>query len=358
MNLLSHYININVNHLLVGNVEELSASVRANIKENVVDITRIASVELLVNIKDVVELEEAQNHLRELLSRIFNTKVPAFSVLPDTMAAVDTGILKLAVCKNKDYKLNYLEYQKHPYTVCQSSTDKVVISGGICFDIQSDLLRSTQMGFDFIEQLLDREEMHFGHIVNQSIQIGANCIGDSQVCHDAGVLINQVLQLYCDPALFKQGYAPLNIASSNISGMSFRFVAAAKEAMPIHQVVEYMSENSYKTSISYVNNWGSAVFNTNIAADIGTDALVENIITQCNEVVNQVKERFECLLSESNGDYQIEQLNVYLRNRSDADDVRLIIEQQMPAVHPVYIVSALRNPKALIELNGCASIKG
>jgi len=356
MNFIFHNLSINTNHLLLGKTEVLKSDVQFYIKNKAINLKQIVNIELSLDINHSEELETAQNNLKELLKSIFNKQIPAFSILPQTNLEYTDGQLRMIVCDSSEYSIAFKEFQKHYYTLCQSPKNKIIISGGIHFNEHQDILRSAQLGFDFMEQLLDYEEMHFGHIINQSIKINEHYLNNNDSQINNWELIDQVRQLYFDPNLFKQNFPSLSLTASKTGGFICQFIAASKDTFPIHQVVNQSNDLNQQISISIIKDWKKAFFNTsNKSNDSGVSG-PDNIISQCDDVISLVKETLNKIALEQKGNFKLENLIVYLKNSSDLEDAKLMINGQFPEEHTSFIQTKPEHPETLIELSGIASI--
>lgn len=347
MNTRLYSTKINVSELLIGKMENISSAILSFFTDEKLNPQKIVSIELLSNIKSE-DLDTTILYFKELLSLVMKKSIPAFTISPSHLLDNKDGEIVFIYFDNDNQSIEHKEFQNLNYTTIQSPQSKSLISGGTYFNQGNDLFRNCQSSFDLMEQLLDKEELHFGHIFDQSIKIGQNYWKNTSSANDPWSIVEQIKGFYFDPTLFKQAFSPLSLSQATTNGIFNQFFAGSNNSFPMHQdaIVE---KNNLSVNTAYVSDWKTLFFKTS-SSNTDED---QNIITQCQNRVNLISESLK-----KHSDYQLTFLKVYLANTSDLNDAKLILAEHWPNTKIIFINSNLVNPNASIELEGLISING
>jgi len=335
-------INIETNQLVIGKTDSASKNLSIFLKNNTIDVKQIAKIDVYIDLNDKQDYLNTDSNLQEVLSKVFGKHIPAYSITTCKNLSSQKTTLLLTICNDRSCKIEHKEFQKFPYTLCSKEETKLLISGGIHFDEDNDLLRSTQMAFDFAEQLLDHEEMHFGHVDFLNGQIEKSDLNQTLHDNNSWSTVEQIKELYFDPELFNQNLPPLNLSTVNNSGISLTFSSASKDTFPVHQV-----KTNSGISSSIVKDWQQAKFSANTLVKTNS-----NIISQTKEIINLIKETVRKDTDSNISELKFDLLRIYLPSEADFADAEMIIKQQCNANQYVFLQSELQQPQALIAIEG------
>ena len=345
MKLSFQNITIDTKQILIGKTDSLSKTISNFLKDNTINLKRVAKVDLFIDLNNKEDYLNTESNLQEVLSKVFGKQVPAYNITTCKNLTSPETILLLTICNDKTCKIEHKEFQKFQYTLCSTEQTKTLISGGIHFDEDKDLLRSTQMAFDFAEQLLDYEEMHFGHVDFINGQIEKSYLDQAFHDNNSWRTVEQIKELYLDPELFNQNLPPLNLSTVNNGGITLSFSAALKDTFPIHQV-----KSNSGISASIVKDWQQGKFSANILVDANS-----NIVTQTEEILNLIKETLSTDTDSHISELKFDLLRIYLPNEADFIDAEMIIKQQCNANQYIFLQSELQQSGALIAIDGQVS---
>ncbi|MBS2096812.1 hypothetical protein [Carboxylicivirga linearis] len=345
MKLSFQSIIIDTQQVLIGKTDSLSKTISTFLKDNTIDTKQIAKVDLFVDINNKEDFLNTDSNLQEVLSKVFGKQLPAYNITTCKNLTSSGTILLFTICNDKSCEIEHKEFQKFPYTLCSKEQSKTLLSGGIHFDEDNDLLRSTQMAFDFAEQLLDHEEMHFGHVDFLNAQIEKSFVTQTSNDSNSWRTVEQIKELYLDPELFNQNLPPLNLSTVNNGGITLSFSAAVKDTFPIHQV-----KTNPGISSSIAKEWQQAKFSTNKMVNENS-----NIISQIKEILNLIKETLSRDTGLGISQLKFDLLRIYLPNEVDFADAEMIIKQQCGANQYIFLQSELQQSEALIAIDGQVS---
>ncbi len=347
MNIKIYSTKININELLIGKIENISSALLSFFINNKINPKKIVSIELLTDIKNE-DLDTTFRYFKELLDLVMKKAIPAYTVSPSHLIESKDGELIITCFNTDNQTIEYKEFQKLNYTTIQSPQSKTLISGGTHFNQGDDLFRNCQSSFDFMEQLLDKEELHFGHILDQSIKVGENYWKNTPVPSNPWSVIDQVKSFYFDPTLFKQAFSPLSLSQATTSGIFNQFCAGSNNSFPMHQDAITKKDN-VSVNTAYISEWETIFFKTSSSTTNDN----QNIITQCQNRIDLISESIK-----KHNNCQLTFLKVYLASHSDLNDAKLILTERWPNTNIIFINSDLVNSNALIELEGLFSING
>ncbi|WP_430814272.1 hypothetical protein [Carboxylicivirga sp. RSCT41] len=231
-------LKIDSHLLFMDKTDEINHEISSFLSDLSIAPTTIVKVECYAPVKNNDELTTCTKSFDSVVSEVFKDKIPANLFVAKELADDATkALLKFCICDEKSFTIEYKEFQKFNYCVVKNNEETILISGGISFDQSGDKLRLVQSTFDFMEQLLDHEEMHFGHVSCQTNFI--NDIQGKKADTTTGwtnvQTINEIRTLYFDPNLFKHGYPLQHTMNSDTDGFVIDFIAAVKDGFPTAQ---------------------------------------------------------------------------------------------------------------------------
>ena len=149
--------------------DEINREISSFLSDLSIAPSTIVKVECHAPVNNNDEYTTCSASFDSVLSGVFEEKIPA-NLFVDQQLADDPSktLLNFCICDESAFSIEYKEFQKHHYCLVKNNDENILISGGITFDESDDMLRLVQSTFDFMEQLLDHEEMHFGHLACQS----------------------------------------------------------------------------------------------------------------------------------------------------------------------------------------------
>lgn len=348
--------------LLVGKHEILKNYLFEFLSENRLDVDRIANLEINIDVQAEDDLQCAYDNLLITIG-LLTKKIPSITITPiKSPATNDESTLLITYFNDEQIELYYKVFQKKHYVVVLNGKEKLLYSGGIRFNIGRSALENIQLAFDFTEQLLDHEEMHFGHLIH--LNYAVEDFGTEQVFEgnnsDYADMVEKVCQLYFDPVLFQRTYPSSSIIGTDLGGMQMCFVAGSKDSFSINQVTEdYSFDKQTPTApFSYLKDMNQ-IFISGISPSMFNEEVGDNIIKQTEVCVSHIKKNIlSNKLEDHNKGYDtisLQMLKVYIRNDFDFEDVKLMIEQQLKAKEYIYLLSDVPNKSDLLMVEGIAS---
>ncbi|TRX71623.1 hypothetical protein [Carboxylicivirga sp. M1479] len=241
--------------LFVDKNKDLAQEISLFLSDLSISIDSIVKVECFVPYSNNEEYLSCNTCFQSSLGQVFKTKIPA-----NTIVAQEPGnneeesILYFTMVDSSSVTINYKEFQKHHYVTLDANGEKVLISGGILFNDDDTMLRNIQLSIDFAEQLLDHEEMHFGHIAHQINYI--EDLSSDKVDVTTGwtnsQTLSEVRSLYFDPNLFRHGYPLQSVNEVKFGGYQIDFIAANKDGFPVAQFNKGNNSKELETNSCYL----------------------------------------------------------------------------------------------------------
>nr|WP_319400369.1 hypothetical protein [uncultured Carboxylicivirga sp.] len=326
---------------LSGNIDNIAQELLSTLKSNSIDKRQIVKIDLVYSSSDQKHYPIIENNFEETLTRLYKKHKPSHEILINESTDLDGSIFQLTVCMDENCKIEHKEFQKFTYTLVSDNQQKLLFASSIRFNQDNDLIRNTQLVFDFAEQLLDHEEMHFGHVINFKIRLNKSDNLDRRAEFNT---INQIKDLYLNPELFNQSQSPFLMTTGyKTEGIELSFKAAQKDNFPIHQT-KHTSVKGYTTSVSKQNELNQQYFSIS-----SESSSIDNIITQTNECCK----RINTLKKDSAANHiTLDHIYVYYANNDDLNDIKTIITQELKTTNLYFIKSQLKDPQALIAIEG------
>ncbi|WP_430812506.1 MULTISPECIES: hypothetical protein [unclassified Carboxylicivirga] len=227
-------LKINSDLLFQDKHEEINRELKSFFKDLKIAHKTVVQITCHAAIRQHDDYEACANTLRTALDTLFNSAPPATTLIAQEPAKDTSKVLfRIGLCRQPEAKVEHKVFQKHPYTLLSIKGEKMLFSGGINGILPNDMLRNIQSVYDFAEQLLDHEEMHFGHIAVES-----NFVEDINGKENAATgwnnkqALEEIRRLYFDPTLFQHG-TPLEQTAGIDSGTCLMdFIAMAKDGFP------------------------------------------------------------------------------------------------------------------------------
>lgn len=221
----------------------------------------IAMIEVYAVINNNDDYLSCSSTLTSALSQIYKEQPPAHSLVAQKpVQNPDDALMRISIC-DENLSLKHKIFQKHHYSLIMSNDEKIILSGAISFNWTNDMMRNVQSSFDFIEQLLDHEEMHMGHIAHQVNYIEGINSKDKEPSTgwNNQQILDEIRKLYFDPTLFKHGYPVQTYANTTAGNYITSFVAAVKDGFPTAQFDLGIQSGKNETIISYVPGLNKAM---------------------------------------------------------------------------------------------------
>ncbi|MCU4163247.1 hypothetical protein [Carboxylicivirga caseinilyticus] len=346
-----HSINIDSTKILTGKNDAISKSVFTFFSNHNINPKQIVKIDLLIDIQIEEDYTSLESNLEELIALLIQKKISAYSIIPSTNLLKNEATLLLTVCTGNNLKIEHKEFQKLPYTFCSDPQNRILYAGNIRFNENNDLMRSTQLAFDFAEQLLDHEEMHFGHVNFMHTHLDKSFINHTSSHQSTWDVINQIKELYFDPSLFAQSIPPLSLNSMNTGGIQVSFTAAQKDTFPSHQVLHYQAPNGLDLYASLSKELSQIYFFASYNKEAQLSAN-QNIIVQTNELTEIISEFVQKMEDETKSKLMLNLVTIHLKNGSELSDAELIIKQQLKTDQFLFIQSEMQHNEALISIEG------
>ncbi|MCT4586525.1 MAG: hypothetical protein N4A71_01755 [Carboxylicivirga sp.] len=304
-------LKIDAQLLYMDKPEAISKELTSFLSDLKIPAKSVALIEVYATISNRDDYASCSSTLTDALSNIYKDELPAHRLIANKPVQSSEGALfRISLCSSPE-KLEYKTFQKHHYSLINNNGEKTVISGAISFDWDNDAMRSIQSSLDFVEQLLDHEEMHFGHIARQVNYLEDINSDSKEVSTGWNILqtLDEIRQLYFDPTLFKHGYPLQSYANVNAGRYVTAFIASAKDGFPTARLVT----NEDETLITSIPG-----LNTSIIGNFCNE-LKTSTQEQLSAGINQLKK----LLEESNLSFNkaIDEIKVTI---SDEKDLNLV----------------------------------
>jgi len=311
----------------------------------------VVKVDCYALIKSNDDHASCSSTYRSALTAVFKDQIPAHTFIAQQPIEKDNEILfRIGINDVSSTKVEYKEFQKHNYCVLSNYEERILISGAIGFESAGDALRDIQTTFDFAEQLLDHEEMHFGHmaVLNNYLANIDNSKKDVQTGWTNTQTLKEVQGLYFDPVLFKHGYPLQTISGIDYGAFTLDFIAASKDGFATAQYnlgADAQTENEIMCYLPGLNK----VFIANINKD-------RELTIQ--EQLKTSIERLSLLMSNSRLKYKesFSEIKVLISEASDLSTVTSMLNTAIKADKISVLRSHFANKQNKIEVEAIATI--
>jgi hypothetical protein len=288
--------------LFMDKTNEISQEISSFLSDLSIAPTTIVKVECFAPVSNQDEYLTCSIAFNSVLTEVFKKQIPANLFVAQSLAEDPQKVLlKFCMCDEKAFSIEYKEFQKHAYCLVKNNEENILISGGIAFNQSEDRLRLVQSTFDFIEQLLDHEEMHFGHLAYQANY--TNDISSDKKDKNTGwtniQTIEEIRSLYFDPNLFKHGYPLQHTSHLNTDGFIIDFIATSKDGFPTAQynlgTEANRTQNCFIPGLKklYINSPVDLIGSTSeeqlLSAIDTLKALLDNCGKKTSEIIDEIK---------------------------------------------------------------------
>lgn len=333
-------------NLYLNKHEAITKEFKEFLKDLKISINSIVKIDCYISSSETEELKTAQETLLSTLKSVFK-KAPAHSLLPqDIIPSSKQATFNIQLNNDTDVTIEYKVFQKHPYTVVQANGEKLIYSGGIEFNLDNDSLRNIQLAYDFAEQLLDHEEMHFGHIAYQNNYLKNidSLVVDPRSEWTPYQALNSIKTFYYDPTLFKNGYPLQNDRNQNAGNCLIDFVACQKEAFPSAQ---FLSNNNDETSLVYIPAIKQCIYK-GLSSEANTasaqlKAIKNEFDTACSNAPLKLTNCFD-------------ELKVYLSDEIDIESIKNVVNDLFETDKLTILNTKHPNPQTLISIEGLMNV--
>ncbi len=345
------FFEIKAEYLFMDKPDVIASELKSHLKKSNLDKSAIVKIECWLSISGNDEYVTSNNTFYTALAQCFDKKLPAALLLAQSpvVKAKDNALLKVTYSNKKDTIVEHKQFQKHPYTTVLLDNERLIFSGGIMYNQENDTLRSVQGAYDFAEQLLDHEEMHFGQICHQwnYMEHLDSTHTDPHTGWNNYQVVNEIRDLYFDPTLFKHGYPLQSCTGIDRGGFITDFVAASKEGFPTVQI---------KSAVHQVTNaiYLPALREAHIVSDHSNTDKSESVSGQTLAVVGEFNNQLKlCNLKAG----LVNEAKVFLKNMEDLEVVSTIIEETLQPESVVYLQASTKNDDLLISIEGIIRVE-
>lgn len=344
-------LKIDASLLFIDKPEIINTEISSFITDLAIPPTNIAKIDCYVSISNQDEYLTCQTAFTSALNLLFGKKLPANTLIDlKPTEAANKALIRLSIVDSNKATVECKEFQKHAYSLVTVGDEKILFSGNIGFPKSGDLLRNIQSTYDFAEQLLDHEEMHFGHIalLNDYIEHLNEDAPSASTGWSNVETLEEVRSLYFDPVLFKHG-SPLQLIN-NIQHGEFHldFIAATKDGFPTAQC--FKSDNASEGSTQYCYIPGlRKIFSGNLNDGSGT-----TIEKQLQLVTNRVKNIMNTCCVEANK--TIDELKITLPDTNQSTILQNEMANLLTANKIYFFEAPLKDSQLFFDLEVIASV--
>ncbi|WP_289053243.1 hypothetical protein [Carboxylicivirga marina] len=342
-------LKIDSNLFYMDKADEITKEILSLLSDLNISTLSIVKIECILPVHTPDELVTCSEAFSSVLQTVFEKQQPANTLLAQELInSNNKAMLRFTICDDHETKIEYKEFQKHNYCLLTKLDEKVLVSGGIHFQSSSDALRSVQQTFDFVEQLLDHEEMHFGHIAHQS-----NYLSDIQSDNKDPLTgwttlqtIEEIRSLYYDPNLFKHGY-PLQVIN-HIQTEDFitDFIAAYKDGFPTAQFDQ--NDSSEQTQSCYIRGLNQVFVNPTI------DEACSSSEEQLNTALKNIKEILKASTKQTSDVF--EEIKITIANKNDFEIIEQLVAKSVDTNKLSLFAGPLKDASLKVSIEAIATI--
>jgi enamine deaminase RidA (YjgF/YER057c/UK114 family) len=339
------------------------------------------NVFIKVNSRD--QLTEIRDAFSQRISSHYAPHIPAFNIIPQAPLSGDHNIaLEGAFVTETKANIERKQLGGHPYVVVERTSCKEVYSGGLSHSETEDFIMECQLAFDLAEQILAKEDLHFGHVIRQwnfvPDILHVSQYGNRNLQHYQ--IFNDIRGLYYDPALFQQGYPAATGIGCDFGPVTIDFLAAEmKEEAVCKTVHSPLQEDAYHYSEDVLEGDAlsgqqkkqaplfdrAKIYTYDDRARLivsGTAAIEGESTVYLEDVGNQTKHTIRSILALCKTDNVqkcmpivdvprlFETVRVYVKNTNDLSMIRSIVESELPAKNTLYVQADICRDNLLVEI--------
>jgi len=336
--------------LFLDKPETFASHLSSILNDNKIDKKSIAKIECWLSILNDEDYAICYNTFYAALPECFKNQYPAATLIAQApLTSNNKTLIKVSLCNNKDNTIEHKVFQKHPYTVIRNQNESLILSGGIRYQAIDDTLRSVQGAYDFAEQLLDHEEMHFGQICHQWNYMPKieSPLTDPHTNWTNSQTITEIRNLYFDPSLFRHGYPMQNDIGLNSGGFITDFIAASKDGFPTAQIKGNAEDNNQLIYIPLLDE-----------IHIKSCPSAEQSNTSITEQTDMAVQALQKLLKENNLlANPILEIKIFISKKSDFNTVHSILAETLEPESILVLQAQTANTKALIAIEAILKMK-
>jgi len=345
------FFEIDAEYLFMDKPDLFASELNSHLKQNNFEKSAIAKIECWVSISNNDEFLTSNSTFYTSLSQCFNKKSPAALFLGQSPIIIskDKALLRFSYCDEKNAIVEHKEFQKHPYTSIQIDNERIVFSGGVAFNQKDDTLRSVQGAYDFVEQLLDNEEMHFGQICHQwnYMEHIDSALTNPHTDWTNAQMVNEIRNLYFDPTLFKHGYPLESCMGMDNVGFVTDFVATSKEGFPSGQIKSAVDDVTNAIYFPVLKEVHIGNYYSKMEKGKSTS---EQTIALINDFNKQLK---KCNLEAG----LVSEARVFLKKKEDLEVVSTIIEENLQPENVMYLQANTSDVDLLVAIEGIIKVE-
>jgi len=331
-----------------------SKSISKRIFSQGVDPDSLLKINLYINVKNDKDFSVISEFVKHLMASNGKTINWPYAIVP--CGQLNEGEMQIELLhtdqKNKG-NVVHKEFQNHSYSVLSTEKGSFLFSGGIRFYENDDFVDSIQRGLDFVEALLDKEEMQLEHVVSHLNLIGGiNDVSRSREFPGSNYSIYKAIRdYYFDGANGVQ----CSSVGLGVGGFGFDFFAYKSGEDSDIQTLNEARSNVFSYRIigdqlffGEVNGWDEA------------EPCYGDINAQVSIAVKKIRDGLEGFVKGNDKDIQEVEFNyirVFVRAESHLEFVESFVRENL---NPNLCRVVLANPKdekCLVVIEGVAMLR-
>lgn len=274
----------------------------------------------------------------KIVKTYFKENIPAVTIVPLSTSSSDVFTIESVLQLKTEGKVRYKKLFNHNYTTVELNNSTELFSGGISFN-EVDKLYAIQKTLDFVEQILDAEEMTFDALYKQNNYIGA-------ISEDKQSTLKDMLNFYYGEAKFIDG-RPLNM-----------FIGTKLENLTVDIcALNYGDEESAHKTIGNLKCVNSA--EPIIISVKSSDK--DDVELQTLHIINELFAELESITTNSEKETSIEEdfklIKAFVKNESDINSVSVYLNDALPSTPKLIIAADSADKNKLIEIESIVSHK-
>ncbi len=377
---------------LESEVEQSLLALTQNISARGQRIKDVVKLNIFVKVDDGNEFLEIKEEVVSNIKAVFKGSVPAYTIIGQPPLSGNDILVEGYILKEgTDAKIERYKLNKHPYVVVSYNNGKLreVYSGGVSVNKSRDFIFDCQNAFDFVEQLLMKEDMDFGHIVRQWNYIpsilSVNKFEKRSLQNYQ--IFNDIRALYYNPETFKNGFPAATDIGASFGSVTIDFIAVySEDEMAVIPIKSPVQQNAYSYSekvlqgealsrergknpplfergkqVSYTDK--NYIFISGTASIMGEKTIsVGDVKEQTKITIDNIKEltvkkNMDSIGVAGDDSPLYDYVKVYIKNRDDFNAVKEIVEQQMKVKDIVYVEADICRNNLLVELEADIAMK-
>lgn len=336
------------------------------------------------------EYESRSSLIREKLSSISCTSLPATSVVAQSPAPGREVVLELICTKAKKGKeISYRRAAGLNYTVVNHGDFKVVHATGMMGGVRDNIRESAEKAFRDATEILDNEGLSIHHIVRQWNYVeNIAHVDDIEDSMQNYQIFNDVRAKYYDRGTFRYGYPAATGIGMTTGGVIIGFIAISEsdqvKVSPIRNPRQ-IDAHSYSEGVLMGKDTGimagkctpkfergkmvtfdgkTYLYVSGTASIVGEKTMHPDDVKK--QTVTTIDNIFELFSQENQGtlglsfdlaEIEFSHLRVYVKHKEDIPAVKAICEEKLNFRSFLYLESDICREELLVEIEGIFSIR-